>query len=82
MLGEVIFTNFSCPRHPLPHCLDRHPQIGCDVVMEDCSEIITCKGGGCGGRKKSKDEDKPSKKKDKEKKSGGWFGGGGGDDDD
>mmetsp|Transcript_27025 Transcript_27025/g.56131 ORF Transcript_27025/g.56131 Transcript_27025/m.56131 type:complete len:172 (-) Transcript_27025:124-639(-) len=60
-------------------------EIGCDVVMEDCGEIVTCKGcgAGCGaGRKKDKDEDRPSKKKDKEKKSGGWWGGGARDDDD
>ena len=85
MLYEVTMPNLSRPPHPAPHRLAWRVQIGCDVVMEDCGEIVTCKGcgAGCGtGRKKDKDEDKPSKKKDKDKKSGGWWGGGARDDDD
>ncbi len=86
VLGEVSLQTCHAPLRPAPHQPVRCAQIGCDVVMEDCGEIVTCKGCGsaCGsGRKKDKGEDKPSKKKDKkEKKSGGWFGGGRDDEDD
>jgi hypothetical protein len=63
-------------------------QMGCDLVMEDCSEILTCKCcGTCNNEsrnKHSKDHhgDKGSKDTDKkEGGGGGMFGGmfGGGD---
>jgi hypothetical protein len=61
-------------------------QMGCDLVMEDCSEILTCKCcGTCNNESRNKDSkhgDKGSKDTDKkEGGGGGMFGGmfGGGD---